>query len=200
MYDFNSNLIEDEKIIYEGRPVPGTGSKNIGGPLFIIGFITLMQFLLIWSVVTKTGDGAYGITPGFVIIFLVTLLFDAIAIYNLIYTLFIKKKAVADDYYCLTNKRALKYESKKDKLVFGYLINYEDIHYDSRKNGYGDLYMGIIYKETNDSIQDLNNIKDLLFNKDPKNMPWIIFESIEHPAQVGKLAKNARNELKNLDK
>lgn len=200
MYDFKSNLLEDEKIIYEGRPVPGTGSKNIGGPLFIIGFMALMQFLLIWSIVTKTGDGAYGINLSFIIIFLATLLFDVIAIYALLYDLFIKKKAVADDYYCLTNKRAFKYESKKDKLVFGYLINYDDIHCDSRKNGYGDLYMGIVYKETNDSKQDLNNIKDIILNKDPENMPWIIFECIEHPAKVSKLAKDARNELKKSDK
>lgn len=196
MYDFKNNLLENEEIIYEGRPVPGTGSKNIGGQLFIIAFISLMQFLLIWSVVTKTGDGVYGITLGFIIIFLSTLLFDALSIYSLIYTLFIKKKAVSDDYYCLTNKRALKYESKKDRLLFGYLINYDDIHCDSRKNGYGDLYMGIVYKETNNSGQDLNNIKELIFNKDPENMPWIIFESIHHPAQVCKLAKDARNKLK----
>ena len=60
--------------------------------------------------------------------------------------------------------------------------------------------MGIVYKETNNSKQDLNNIKDIVLNKDPENMPWIIFECIEHPAKVSKLAKDARDELRKSDK
>lgn len=159
-------------------------------------FELLIQALLIFSVVLKIGDGANGINISFVIIFLVTLIIEILVIKSLVYKLFIKKRSVSDDYYCLTNRRAFKYESKKDKLVYGYLANYDDIHSDSRKEGYGDVYMGIIYKKTGDSKLDLSNMKKLLMNPDPENMPCILFESIKSPIKVAKLAREARDELK----
>lgn len=92
MYNFKQNLNENEQILYEGRPVPGTGSKNVSGLLFIILFILIIQILMVLSVIFKLGDGAYGIDSGFIIIFGVTLFFDWIAIRGLYYNLFKKKR------------------------------------------------------------------------------------------------------------
>ena len=189
MYNFEKHLEKDEKILYRGRPIPGKGDKSIGGCIFIILFMALMQGLMIWSVVTGTGDGADGINLSFIVIFGVTLLFDGIAFYNIFYLLFFKKKAVSDDYYCLTNKRAFKYESKKDKLVYGYLVNYEDMRCQNTKDGVGDVYMGIIMKESSSSEEDLIRVKDIMFNPNPENMPTMLFECVEKPRNVLKIAK-----------
>lgn len=194
MYDFKKHLDDDEKILYEGRPVPGKGDTSIGGCLFIVIFMAIIQGIMIWSVITGTGDGAEGINLSFVVIFGGTLLFDAIAFYNIFYLLFFKKRAVSDDYYCLTNKRAFKYELKKDKLVYGYLVNYEEMKCLNRKDGYGDLYMGIIMKESSSPEKDMVKVKDIMFNPNPENMPTITFESITKPGEVLKIAKQAREE------
>lgn len=127
MFNFNQVLMPNEEILYEGKPVPGKGNKNISSILFVLLFVALIIGLLIWSVVTKTGDGAKGITINFIMIMLVAILFGGIGVYSFIYNVFIKKKAVQDDIYCLTNMRALKYEFKKQKLIYGYLIKYEQI-------------------------------------------------------------------------
>ena len=127
MYDFNKHLDSDEKILYQGKSNVGKGSKNIGAGLLVIGFMLIIQFLLVWSLKTGIGDGANGFNLNYLIIFLVSLIFDAYAICLVVYTLILKNKKIADDYYCLTNKRALKYEEKTDKLVYGYLINYDDV-------------------------------------------------------------------------
>lgn len=195
-YDFEKQLFKNEKIIYQGKPVPGSGSKDVGGLIFVLILTLLIQSLLIFSVVFKIGEGANGINLNFIIIFLVTLILDMFIVYGIVYKLFIKKKSIKDDFYCLTDRRALKYESKKDKLVYGYLANYDDIHCNSIKNGYGDVYMGIIYQETGDSKVDLSNIKKLSINPDIENMPFILFESIESPMKIAKLAREAREELK----
>lgn len=113
MYNFENNLLVDEKILYQGKPTPGKGGKSVGGLLFLICFALGIQALMILSVVTKTGDGAGGINLGFIIIFLAATLFLGLGVYGLFYNLFLKKKQVADDFYCLTNKRAMKYEAKK---------------------------------------------------------------------------------------
>lgn len=195
MYKFEQYLNSDEIILYQGRPVPGKGSKHVGGEIFIIVFTLIIQLLMIWSVVTKTGDGANGVDVSFVIIFSVTLLFSGIGIYSIIYKLFLKQKVVIDDYYYLTNERVFKYESKKDKLVYGYLINYEEIYSDSCKDGYGDVYFGIIMKESGDSEEDMSKLMDHLITPDSQNMPTIKFESIKSPREVVKIAKDARRKL-----
>lgn len=197
MYNFQNNLLSDEKILYEGKPVPGKGGKNIGGFIFLICFVLLIQILLIWSVTTKTGDGAEGMSLGFIIIFLVSLLFLGLGVYGLLYNLVLKKKKVEDEFYCLTNMRAMKYNFKKNELVFGYLTYYDDIHCDNVKNNFGDLYMGILMDEesTGDTAQALLKLKDMMMNPNPENMPYINFESIENPYKVMEIAKNAKKEI-----
>lgn len=88
----------------------------------------------------------------------------------------------------------MKYEAKKNKLVFGYLEYYDDIHCSNVTGNYGDLYMGIVMEEENNdsAIETLVNIKDILINPNPENMPVIIFESIKNPSKIMKLAKEAR--------
>lgn len=195
MYDLKKCLDNDEKILYEGKSFPGKGSKSIKGSLLLILFIGLVQGLMIWSVVTGTGDGAYGISFPFIMIMATTLLFDVIAIYNIIYLLFLKKRLVSDDYYCITNKRVFKYESKKDKLVYGYLASYEEIKILNEKDGYGDLYMGIILKENSSKEERMKVVKEHMLQSSSKPVPIIVFESIENPSGVVQIVQNARKEL-----
>ena len=141
MFDFNNQLIEEETILYEGIPILGKTDKNILGELVVIGFILIIQILLIWSVVTKTGDGANGINLSFIIIFLTTLLFAALVVYNIIYKLFIKDKKIAKHQYCITNKRVIKYDGKNNELIFGNLSNYEFIEVQNKKKqSWGFIY------------------------------------------------------------
>ena len=90
MYDFKKHLIENKTILYEGRPNPGKGAKEIAGALFIIVFFLLLIAALIWSVITKTGDGANGINLEFIILFLTMMFFLGIGTWSLIYDLFLK--------------------------------------------------------------------------------------------------------------
>ena len=195
MFDFSKILDSDEKILYQGRPVVGKGDKSIGGSIFIILFMLVIQVLMIWSLVTGTGDGADGITPTFIIIFAATLLFDGIAIYNIIYLKFLKDKTVSDDYYCITNKRALKFESKKDKLVYGYLVNYDIIEIVNQKDNVGDISMHVEIKDNSFEAKNPEYVKDILMNPNPENMPTMIFECVENPKQVKKIIKDAQKEL-----
>lgn len=196
MFDFNNQLIEEETILYEGIPILGKTDKNILGELVVIGFILIIQILLIWSVVTKTGDGANGINLSFIIIFLTTLLFAALVVYNIIYKLFIKDKKIAKHQYCITNKRVIKYDGKNNELIFGNLSNYEFIEVQNKKNNHGDLYMGVLINENvNSNTDTLIEIKNTLLNKNPNDAPFIIFESIKNPYQVLNIVENARNSL-----
>ncbi len=200
MYNFESVLLPNEVILYQGRSVPGKGSKVNGGSIFLICFALILQTLMIWSVATDSGDG---FNFNFIFIFLILTFFGGLGAYDLIYNLIFKKICVADDYYCLTNKRAMKYESKKNKLVFGYLINYVDIKYVNVKDNYGDVYMGVVLDEKNytDGVDALGDIKDILLNPNPENMPIIKFESIEDPKKIANLVRDTRLEiLKNNNK
>lgn len=194
MYSFKDYLEENEKILYEDRAYPGKGDKSIGALFFIIIFMLLIQSLMIWSIVTGTGDGANGIDLTFIIIFGVTLLFDGIAVYNIVYNLFLKEKMVADDFYCITNYRVMKYEEKKKKLIYGYLINYEDIKSHSNKGGYGDVVFSVIFKE-DDNKETAIKIKNIILHPNPKNRYMIEFESVKKPYEIIKIAKEAREKV-----
>jgi len=191
MYDFKKNLFPDEEIIYTGKAVPGKGDKSLGGSLFLIGFSSVLLALMIYATLR---DGF----QFFQIIFYgVILLFLGIGVYNIIYNIFLKKHLVKDDYYCLTNLRVLKYESKKDKLVYGYLYYYDEIKTINNKGGYGDLYFGIVIDDENtDDKAVMKKLADLMTNPNPENMPFITFGSIEKPMSVMKLAKDARAKIK----
>ena len=85
-------------------------------------------------------------------------------------------------------------ESKKDKLVFGYLAKYEIMEVINENDNYGDLRM-MINKENDSTQPDLNEIRELIFNPNSQDMLFIIFESIENPHLVLISAQNARQEI-----
>lgn len=192
MYNFQEHLEADEKILYQGQPILGKGSLNLKGLLAMLIFLVGCQALMIWSLLNEMGDG---FNLSFIFIFGIFTMFDILVLYSIIYNLFLKKHAVADDYFCLTNKRVFKYEEKKQKLIYGYLINYKDIKVVNEKDNYGDLYMGIILEDDEVTADELETLKELMFNPEPNNMPNITFESIENPKHVCEIAKQARREL-----
>lgn len=196
MYNFETQLYKDEYILYQGQANPGKGNKNIGGLLFVLFFAFVMQLVMVNSIKLGLGDGARGITFDVIIIFLATLFFEFIAISGLAYNCFIKKKVVEGNFYCITNKRALKYERKKDKLLCGYLENYTDIKIYSEKKNVGDLHMQMEKMDgTGNNTEDLKLVKEIIFNKDEENMPYIIFESVENSKKVLTIIQTARAEL-----
>lgn len=192
MHNFSQYLMEGEEIVYVDKPVPGTGDKSIGGDLFIIGFMILMQALLIISVVFEIGDGADGININWIIIFTGTLFFDSIAFYDMFYKLFWKKRAVADDEYCLTNMRVFKYESKKDEITIGFLSNFKRIVSQNCRGGYGDVVFQKQFK-AGEEPQDLKELYNFLKYQDKRNIDYMSFESIKSPRKVVKLAKQYRD-------
>lgn len=192
MHNFSQYLTKGEEIIYVDKPVPGKGDKNIGGLFFIIGFMAFIQFLLIISVVFKIGDGAYGINLTWLILFATTLLFDAIAIHGLWYSLYRKERTVADDEYCLTNKRVFKYESKTCEVTIGRLDNFDRIVSQNCKDGYGDVVFQKVFKE-HEEPTSLKEVYDFVKNQDKHDMDFMSFESIKSPRKVVKLAKQYKN-------
>ena len=192
MYDFKQHLRDGEEILYEGRPHAGKGSKNIGGELFIIGFCVLILAILILSIVYKIGDGANGVNGTAIVFFAVIGFFVAICLWGAIYKLFIKKRAVADDYFCITNKRVMKYQSKKDELVYGDINKYKLISCDNEKDGYGDITMSIDAHEQGIDEGDMASmidLKNMLLHPDKEDMPQITFECVEKPRDLKKLIK-----------
>lgn len=178
MYNFSNHLLEGEKILYQGQPVPGKGSKSVGGSLLLICMGLIVG---IGSLVS-------------IVFFLVAALFLGLGVYVLVYNLILKQKRIADDFYCLTNMRVMKYESKKNKLVFGYLAYYDEIRCNNVKDNFGDLYMGMVINESS-FLKTIEYTKKSLTDPDPENMPSITFESIESPYKVEKLVCTAKEEL-----
>lgn len=199
MQNFSQYLERGEKILYQGYPKPGEGAKKIRGNLFFILMMGVIQIPLILELLNQWKDKKEIVAISSILIFLViTLFLDAMSIYNIIYTLLLKKRAVSADAYCLTNKRVFKYDGKKRELVYGYLINYKDIKVNNLKNHFGDVYMAIMPDKENIQVSELNiSIKDIIRNY-KQNMPSITFESVQDPEYVADMVRNARQEL--LDK
>lgn len=199
MYNFSSHLLEDEKILYQGQSVPGKGGKDIGGLIFVICFSLMIQIFVVFAVVNGMTEVenetifALEVLFGPMIFFLVAGLFLFIGIHGLFDNLVLKKKRIAGNFYCLTNMRVMKYEKIKDKLVFGYLKNYEEIYCSSTKDNFGDVCFEIfIEEETDDRASELETA---LLNATPENMPFIYFESIQDPERVMNLAIEAKEKI-----
>lgn len=199
MYDFSQYLMEGEEILWSDRAVPGKGDKSIGGELFVIGFCLVCQILLIVSVVFGIGDGAGGMDIGFIIMLLAIGLFEVICGYSIIYKKFLKHKQVADDFYCITTKRAFKYEANDDKLVYGFLERYDHVEASNCAGGYGDLVLSVVIDTGNDE-EDLKEFKRVMSEKDPTNMPQLLFESIKSPSSVGRIVKEQISKIREENK
>ena len=195
MYDFEKILYENEKILYKGISFPEKGDKNLKGILLLSGFSVLVQFLLIWSTINKDRTGDINIS--FIIIYLFSLSFLVLAIYLFINNFFLRKINLRGNCFGITNKRVVKYEKKKDKITFGYLVNYNIIECHQIKNGYGDLHfqVNLENKVSTDDIRLLKELKNIALYPNPENMPHLEFEGIENPENVRNLAINARNEV-----
>lgn len=191
MYDFNSILKEGETILYQGRPEPGKGDKSIGGEIFVVVFMLIMEGLIIWA---ATDDG---IDLNVIIVFSVALFFQGICIYSILYKCFLKKYKVADDHYCITNKRVIKYEEKENKLVYGYVMNYAQVEVVNVKKGYGDVQMNVVLANEEEDLEGVSvgEFKNIMLNSNPENMPLMIFESVQNPRQVARIVKEARDAL-----
>lgn len=192
MYNFEKLLFPDEKILYQGRPIPGKGHKNIRVTIFMLIFLALIQIIMFYTFKTE------GISLDAIVIFLVLFIFEGLLLYSFIYNVFIKKHAVSDDEYCLTNQRAFKYESKTGNLIFGYLANYRSIRTLNVKDNFGDVRMEMIYKNVNNTNlakNDLVELKNLMLHPNEENMPYMLFESIENPERIVSLIIEARKEL-----
>jgi len=183
MYNFTKHLLPNEEIQRNIQPVPGKGGKNLLGYIFIIAFIGLM-FFIFFSFGTPSEDGI-SINP-LSLIFLVFPLFGlalvAIAIHGIVYTLFFKAKTVENYSYCITNKRVLKYNSKKDKLTFCYLKNVDEFYCRNEKDNYGDVYIGI--RSSSGSRQDAYRVKGIFSSFSKNEVPFLTFESVENPDEV----------------
>lgn len=197
MYNFEEHLLENEKILYQGRPVPGKGGKGVLGFIFIILFCLIIQGILIWSIVFKVGDGANGLSPTYIMVSLILLVIIGIAIREIYYDLFKKKKDIADEFYCITNLRVLKYKEKDNNLVFGYLDKYDSISYGSVKDGFGDVYFEPLIEEDEKpkNIVELKKFMNCIKTKNYNGTPYIVFASIEKPFEVIKLAIDARDNI-----
>ena len=185
MYNFSKELESDERIIWQGKPVPGLGGKNTAGIIILIIFGLIFTGIPLAAIIIDN----LNFSP--IIVMLVGLFLLFLGIKELIYQIFLKKGAISDDYYCITNKRVFKYETKKDKLVYGYIINYEDIEVNNVENNYGDLIVSIKVEKTDYS----KNIKNIFKYPSPTNMPLIMMESIQDPNILAKTIKDAREQL-----
>lgn len=183
MYEFEKDLMLGETILYKGKPVPGKAKKNVGGLLVFV--ILCILIILVWAVVNKFGDDAYimNAKP----FFLGLIFMCGLGICQNIYNVFFKNNKIKDEYYCITNLRVMKYNKKKNKLVFGYIENYDLVFIDNEKGKYGDLCM------QKDMFKD-----DLIMEtmqQDPEDMTCIIFSSIENPEHVKEIFKGAAKKL-----
>lgn len=203
MFNFKKILMDDEIILYKGKPVPGKGNKHILGILIFTIYPLIHGIILTW-LIKKEHIGNYNDPKLEVIIIILILLgLTGLGLYALIYNILLKKIAVADDTYCLTNLRAIKYESKNKKLTCGYLAKYGEIKVENEKDGYGDAYMCIAPPENPETLTNeeiLAFFKENVFNNKLDDRPFIIFESIKNPKKVVDLAIEARDKLNKTNK
>lgn len=191
MYDFSSKLLGEEKILWQGQAVPGKGDRSIGGLI-----VYLVVCLGMWALFLLPADYEWKGELGWWIMFFIMGLFVFIGIYCICNQLWLKDKHIKGRSYCLTNMRAMSYDSKKDALLIGYLENFDIIMTDNVAGGYGDLVFSRDFdKGTLDSREAGLNFAKAVVQRDFNNIHTISFSSIQHPGKVKKMAKEAKKEL-----
>lgn len=193
MFEFKKYFDDDEKILYQGKPNPKKGSKGLVWSIFWTLFFLMVLTLMLCSVFYGFGDGINGFDGNFIVVFLFVACLEIWAIYHLVYTLLFRRRDVSDELYCITNKRVFKYELTKNKISFGYLINYESIICYNIKDNFGDISFDANAKDNISKNQKKYYIKWIPLTPNPENMPEIIFRSVEHPDTIVKIAESARN-------
>ena len=187
MYDFTKHLEPDEKILYQCKAVPKSSITSS----FI--FLLLMIVMILLEIITYFIFIEYHKNIVILIMFIILLFFNILFATGFIYNLFINRSKAKNCFYCLTNKRVFRYNLKKNKLIYGYLIDYADIRIHNVSHNCGDIYMGVILSSTSDVKTDLVNLATVL--SDSKNKPYICFSCIENPEYVLSLIRSARADL-----
>ena len=191
MYEFEKDLILGETILYEGKPVPDKVKKNVVGLLFAT---IICIFFVIFLIMLKIEKVGYAANNDIVSIFKETMLLlvsttiGVLCIRQIIYNVFLKNNKIKDEYYCITNLRVMKYNKKKNELVFGYIENYDLVGIENENDIYGDLFM-----QKDMSKHDLTI--GSIMQQNPEDMTCIIFSSIENPEHVKEIFKGAAKKL-----
>ena len=209
MYDFNKHLEQDEEILWTGQGRGGGNSKSIIGELIALAMMGFFfMFLLADSIVTVElaepfdDIGIPGVFWNFgTLIPLVLLgLLMLLMVWSIVYKLFLKKKVVVNNFYCITNKRLLKYDAKKEELVCGYIVNYGLISCFNEADGHGDIQVQINARQQMgsdvDNLSDAIDLKNMIMHPNKENMPTMLFESVENPRELVKLIKKQNKHIK----
>lgn len=197
MYNFESILENDEKILWQGKPESGVFFKNWSGAIFgiVLSLIFMVVFYLACKYLPSKKD------PGFIFSFFWYSFFSFIifiVLKNIIYIYFFKSKRVAYHSYCITNLRVIKYDAKKDELTYGYLKNYDYISCDMGQTTKGDL---IFHDTSRNKLYDKNNAIEFItglikyFKFDKHNAGGMCFENLGNLREVSKIAKEARKKF-----
>ncbi len=194
MYHFESKLLPGETILYKGTGTPKKGNRSPAAIIVLLVFAVVVQAVLIWSVKYEGGEGKSGIGFTWAFFFGVMVIFELLAIYNAFHLYFLKDRIAKKSEYCLTNQRAMVYDTKKDYLVYGYLREYTVVATSHEKGKYGDLYMNIGYTDESGNIS-FDKIKRIWFQKDSQNMAALTFLCVEQPKKLKKMVKEAKEKL-----
>ena len=185
MFDFNTVLTDNETIIYQGKPIPGKGKFNIKKTLSALLFLIFIEIAIL-----ITQENIFDN-----LLFIIIILIFILALLQAMkYNTIIRNKIAKENLYCMTNFRVLQYNTKENKLYYGYLARFSIIEIFNENNGYGDVSFSVNLKtETGDKFS-LKKIKKL--SKDRTNMLEITFLCIKDPKEIVKLAEAAREKLK----
>ena len=197
MFDFHLYLEDNEEILYEGRPVPGKGNKQLGGILLIILFTGSLLALFLSN--AKFSDNLLSAKSNlsYILMLCLILFFLGLGCYALLYNFVFKKIQTSDDFYCLTNRRVMKYESRNQQLSYGYLGNYQRIYCTNEKDGFGDVHFegNVTQNVPIDPKEKLRYIKEAALHPDRENTPSMLFESVEYPGAIQRLAETAKEKI-----
>lgn len=188
--EFDSYIGQDENILWQGKGVPSKSGKGIVAMLIII----LFAVAVIMAVALSWNNGKNDTITGIIFI-LIALVFVGLGGYTIIYNTFIKSKKVKSLMYCLTDKKAMIYDTESGVMKKGYLDKFAEFRVDNFKNNYGDVYMGIVYQPTDNSGNDVKNLATLVFKQDTEDMNVIVFQSVQSPYDVLRKAKEANQNL-----
>ena len=101
MYIFDTALMENEEILWKGKPHPTKRNKSFGGELFILIFCLAMLILMI-----LTGAGIQEF-----VMYAVVLFFIGICVFNILKKLFTLLISTYNHLYHLTQEQGLLYKS-----------------------------------------------------------------------------------------
>lgn len=196
MYDFSQHLEVDEKIIYQGQSFHGKGNNGIK-EFFIVKIVALVVDIPLFIMIFFPSYSNADILT-YIFFSLFSVFFNYTAIYQIYYARK-KRKQLANNFYCLTNQRAIKYDYNNNEIFFGSLRQYEDVRCYRVKDGYGDLYMGIILENGGSTGEELSTATKMLKDPDSTDMPYMEFTSIKDPESVKNLIIKVRQDILNKE-